>query len=64
MTGETLANAEDDSIILVLSTWHSLKDWKTWEKSEPRNKLYKQIEPLLLEKPKVSIYEVMAVEEK
>ncbi|MFC1993335.1 antibiotic biosynthesis monooxygenase family protein [Chloroflexota bacterium] len=64
VTGETLANAEDDSIISVLSTWRSLKDWRAWGKSEPRIKLYKQIEPLLLGKPEVSIYEVMVVEEK
>ncbi|GAI24951.1 unnamed protein product, partial [marine sediment metagenome] len=36
--------------------------WKAWEKSEPRIKLYERIEPLLVEKPKVSIYQVMATE--
>ena len=64
VTGETLASTEDKSIITVISTWSSLEDWKTWETSEPRAKLYKQIEPLLLEKPKVSIYQVIATEEK
>ena len=64
VTGETLASTQDPSIISVLSTWRSLEDWKAWEKSEPRIKLYKRIEPLLVEKPKVSIYQVMAAEEK
>ena len=64
VTGETLASAEDPSTISVLSTWRSLEDWKAWEKSEQRIKLYKQIEQLLVEKPKVSIYQVMAVEGK
>jgi len=64
ITGETLASTEDASVISVLSTWRSLDDWKAWEASEPRIKLYQQIEPLLLEKPKVSIYQVMAMEEK
>ena len=62
VTGETLASTEDLSIILVLSTWHSLEDWKAWEKSEPRIKIYEKIELLLVEKPKVSIYQVMAME--
>ena len=64
VTGETLTSTEDASIIAVLSTWRSLEDWKAWEKSVSRNKLYQQIEPLLLEKPKVSIYNVTAMEEK
>ncbi len=64
VTGETLASTGDPSIISVLSTWRSLEDWKAWEKSEPRIKIYGKIEALLVEKPKVSIYQVMATEEK
>ncbi len=64
ITGETLESTEDLSIISTLSTWRSLEDWKAWEKSEPRKKLYKKIEPLLAEKPKVSIYQIAATEEK
>jgi len=64
ITGETLAGTGDPSIISVLSTWRSPEDWKAWEKSEQRIKLYKKIESLLVEKPKVSIYQVMATEEK
>ena len=64
VTGETLASTEDKSIITVISTWSSLEDWKKWETSKARAKLYEQIEPLLLEKPKVSTYQVMATEEK
>jgi heme-degrading monooxygenase HmoA len=62
VSGETLSSIENASIISVLSTWQRLKDWKTWEESEPRIRLEQQIEPLLIEKPEVSIYEVMASE--
>lgn len=64
VTGESLVGTEDPSVITVLSTWRSLDDWKAWEKSESRVKLYSQIEPLLQEKPKVNTYQVMATEEK
>ncbi len=64
VTGETLVSTEDDSLITVLSTWRSLDDWKAWEKSEPRVKLYWQIDSLLQEKPKVSTRQIMATEEK
>ncbi|MBA7691315.1 hypothetical protein ES703_99858 [subsurface metagenome] len=62
ISGETLASIEDAFIISVLSTWQSLEDWKRWEETEQRVKLEQQIEPLLLENPKVRIYQVMAAE--
>ena len=62
VSGETLSSIEDASIISVLSTWRSLGDWKAWEESEPRLRLEQQIEPLLIETPKVIIYQVMATE--
>jgi heme-degrading monooxygenase HmoA len=62
--GESLVSTEDPSVISVLSTWRSLEDWQAWEKSAQRVKLYKEIEPLLVEKPRVSVYRVMATEER
>jgi heme-degrading monooxygenase HmoA len=62
--GESLAGADDPSVISVLSTWNSMEEWKAWEKSGQRVKLYEKIEPLLVEKPRVSVYQVMATEEK
>jgi len=64
VTGETLVSTENKSIIVVISTWRSLEDWKIWETSETRAKLYQKIEPLLVEKPKVSTFQIMATERK
>jgi len=64
ITGETLVSTEDKSIVAVISTWRSLEDWKAWETSETRARLYQQIEPLLAEKPRVRTYQIMATEEK
>ena len=47
---------------MVLSTWHSMEDWKAWEKSEQRIDLYARIEALLVEKHRVRVYKVMATE--
>ena len=62
VTGETLASAEDPSTIMVMSTWQSMDAWKEWEKSAARSKVYEKIEPLLAEKPRVTVYQVMATE--
>jgi heme-degrading monooxygenase HmoA len=36
VTGETLVDTKDKSHVAVISTWHNLEDWKTWEKSRTR----------------------------
>ena len=64
VTGETIVSTEDSSSIVVLSTWQVLEDWKKWETSETRVRIYQQIEPLLSEKPKVKTYQMMATENK
>jgi len=39
ITGETLINTEDECNIIVISTWHYLKQWKEWLKSGTCRKL-------------------------
>ena len=64
ITGETLVSTQDSSVIVTISTWNSLEDWKRWEASETRAKLYQQIDALLLEKPIVRTYQIMATEDR
>ena len=60
VTGETLVNTQDSSNIVTISIWRSLENWWQWEGSETRAKLYQQVESLLLEKPKVGTYHIVA----
>lgn len=60
VTGETLVGAEDRSLVTVMLTWNSLKDWQEWEASEIRAELYEQIRPLLLEEPHVRVYRYLS----
>ena len=62
ITGETLFNCDNDSIILVVSIWQSVEDWKTWEISETRDEFEEVIYPLLVESPKVMMYQPVTVE--
>ena len=64
VTGESLSDVKDPSIITTISTWRNLEDWKAWEESERRIELYEKIKTLLVKEPRVSIYQVMAAEEK
>ena len=60
VSGETLVNTQNNSNIIVISTWQSLKDWKAWEASETRDKIDRQIESLLVEKAKVTAYRYLS----
>ena len=60
VTGEALVGTEDRANIVAVSTWQSLEHWKAWETSRTRAQLYKRIRPLLLEEPKIKVYETVA----
>ena len=59
VSAENLLSAEDSSKIVVISTWQTLEDWRTWEKSRVRITLYQRAEALLVAEPGVEIYRIM-----
>ncbi len=60
ISGETLVDAEDNTVIIVISTWQSLKDWKAWHASEARAKLDQRIQPLLVEPTRIRTYRYLS----
>lgn len=62
VSGKTLVNMEDSSIILVICNWEKVEDWERWAMSDTRAKLYQKIKPYLVEKPKVRKFKIMATE--
>jgi heme oxygenase (mycobilin-producing) len=56
ITGETLVNPNDQTEVLVISTWQSMEDWKAWDKCEVRVKLKERIMALLTEPFIINIY--------
>ena len=59
ISGETLQQKEDPTTVITISSWTSMDSWNSWEKSQKRMDMYQKIEPFLLEKPKVTVYEVI-----
>jgi heme-degrading monooxygenase HmoA len=47
ISGETLRSLDDPNEYLVISTWNSLQDWKTWEADKERQEIQSQIDSLL-----------------
>jgi len=56
VSGETLRNVNDPEEYLVISTWKSVEDWKTWEASSRRTEIQNKIDSLLGEKFTPGIY--------
>jgi quinol monooxygenase YgiN len=56
IAGETLTSADRPGTHLVISTWHSLKDWRAWENNPERRQISAKIEPLLNTPSKVGVF--------
>lgn len=56
ISGETLRNVHDPEDYVVISTWKSIEDWKSWEMSRERGEVQAQIDALLGGKTVYGIY--------
>jgi heme-degrading monooxygenase HmoA len=56
ISGETLRALNDPRNYIVITTWHSIDDWKSWEKSPERKKIQVRIEKLMARPTKTKIY--------
>ncbi len=56
ISGETLRNLEDPEEYLVISTWQSVDNWKSWLENEERKEIMSKVEPLLKGTTEHSIY--------
>jgi heme-degrading monooxygenase HmoA len=56
ISGETLRGSDDPHNYVVISTWHSVDDWKNWGKNPEREEINTKIEKLMARSTKVKIY--------
>jgi antibiotic biosynthesis monooxygenase (ABM) superfamily enzyme len=56
---EHLLSEQDPSLVTVITTWEKVENWRLWEASRTRRELLREIEPILEEEPKVTVYKVM-----
>jgi heme-degrading monooxygenase HmoA len=57
ISGETLRSIEDRSVHLVISTWNSVEDWNTWFNTPERRAFQQEIDAILEEPTKITLYE-------
>ncbi len=56
ISGETLRNVDRPEEYLVISTWQSLDNWKTWASSKERSEIQEKIDALLGTKTEYNLY--------
>jgi heme-degrading monooxygenase HmoA len=56
VSDEYLIGYTDDSRVVILSVWHNFSTWKLWEDSKIRRKLFEEMQELMEEEPRTTIY--------
>ncbi|MBI2957969.1 MAG: antibiotic biosynthesis monooxygenase [Chloroflexi bacterium] len=56
LSSETLFSPNECGRHLVISRWHSLKEWRDWEHSEERQAVLARINPLLKAPAQTQVY--------
>jgi heme oxygenase (mycobilin-producing) len=56
ISGETLRSLMDPNTFIVISTWNSLDDWKSWEQKEERKNIQARIDELLRSPSRYQVY--------
>lgn len=55
ISGESLIDINDNTAIVIISTWRDITDWRRWEGSDERRMLEENIAPLLSQPPLVRV---------
>lgn len=56
ISGETLREAENPSVFMVLSTWITLEAWKAWQTSRQRLLIEEMMDSILTESRKARVF--------
>ena len=56
ISGETLRNFNEPEDYIVISSWKTVEDWRSWEQNKGRGEIMGKIEALLGEKGDYGIY--------
>jgi len=56
ISGETLHEADDPNLYLVISTWESMEQWQAWHQSPERQKLQGEVDGFLQSPTKVRVF--------
>jgi heme-degrading monooxygenase HmoA len=59
VSAENLVSEEDSSIVMIISTWETIENWRTWVRSRRTQDLFQQAQAVVAEAARVTAYRTM-----
>jgi len=59
ISAENLVREEDYSVVMMISTWETIGNWKTWVGSKGTQELLRQARAVVMGAPRISAYRAM-----
>jgi antibiotic biosynthesis monooxygenase (ABM) superfamily enzyme len=63
LSAESLVSEVDSSVVVMMSTWETIENWRMWVKSKITQDLLQRAEAFLKEKPRITAYRIMSTVE-
>jgi len=63
MSAENLVSEEDFSVVVMLSTWETIENWRVWVESKRTRDLLRQAKTVVLEAARITTYRTMPTAE-
>jgi heme-degrading monooxygenase HmoA len=56
---ENLVSEEDFSVVIMISTWETIENWRTWVESRITRDLFKQAKAVVVGSARITTYRTM-----
>ena len=56
---ENMVSDKDYHIVVLVSSWDKVEDWRQWQNSKIRQDIISQAVPLLAEEPEIKTYSIV-----
>jgi len=63
VNAENLVSEEDFSVVVMLSTWETIENWRAWVESKRTRDLLQQAKAVVLEAARITTYRTMPTAE-
>jgi len=59
VSAENLVSEEDFSVVIMISTWETIENWRTWVESRRTQDLFRQAKAVVMEAARITTYRTM-----
>jgi heme-degrading monooxygenase HmoA len=59
VSAENLVSEEDFSVVIMISTWETIENWRTWVESRRTQDLFRQAKAVVMEAARITAYRTM-----